>query len=47
MVSWGGAEDIQLTYEVDKSVSAPRWSPDGKYVSFLSDRPGAPKVKGS
>jgi len=47
MVSWDGAEDIQLTYEVDKSVSAPRWSPDGKYISFLSDRPGAPKVKGS
>jgi dipeptidyl aminopeptidase/acylaminoacyl peptidase len=47
MVSWDGAQDIQLTYGVDTSVSAPRWSPDGKYISFLSERPGAPKVKGS
>jgi Tol biopolymer transport system component len=47
MVSWDGAQDIRLTYETDTSVSDPRWSPDGKYISFLSDRPGAPKVKGS
>jgi dipeptidyl aminopeptidase/acylaminoacyl peptidase len=47
MVSWDGAQDIQLTWEVDHSVSDPRWSPDGRYISFLSDRPGAPDVKGS
>ena len=47
MVSWDGAEDIPLTYEADHSISQPRWSPDGKYLSFLSDRPGAPNVKGS
>ena len=47
MVSWDGTQDIQLTYEVDHSVSDPRWSPDGKYVSFLSDRTGAPDVKGN
>ncbi len=47
MVSWDGAQDIQLTYGVESSVSSPRWSPDGKYISFLSERPGAPKVKGS
>jgi dipeptidyl aminopeptidase/acylaminoacyl peptidase len=47
MVSWDGTQDIQLTYEVDHSVSDPRWSPDGKYISFLSDRTGAPDVKGN
>ena len=47
MVSWDGTQDIRLTYGVDSSVSEPRWSPDGKYISFLSERPGAPKVKGS
>jgi dipeptidyl aminopeptidase/acylaminoacyl peptidase len=47
MVSWDGTQDIQLTYETEHSVSEPRWSPDGKYVSFLSDRPGATDVKGS
>jgi dipeptidyl aminopeptidase/acylaminoacyl peptidase len=47
MVSWDGTQDMQLTYEIDHSVSEPRWSPDGKYISFLSDRTGAPDVKGS
>ncbi len=47
MVSWDGTQDIRLTYGVDSSVSAPRWSPDGKYISFMAERPGAPKVKGS
>jgi dipeptidyl aminopeptidase/acylaminoacyl peptidase len=46
MASWDGAQDIRLTYETETSVSDPRWSPDGKYLSFLSDRPGAPKIKG-
>src|SRR5580704_2069338 len=35
MVSWDGTQDIRLTYGVDSSVSAPRWSPDGKYISFM------------
>jgi dipeptidyl aminopeptidase/acylaminoacyl peptidase len=47
MVSWDGAQDIRLTYNTDSSASDPRWSPDGKYISFLSSRPGEPKVKGS
>jgi dipeptidyl aminopeptidase/acylaminoacyl peptidase len=47
MVSWAGSQDIRLTYGVDKSASSPLWSPDGKYISFVSDRTGAPKVKGS
>ena len=44
MVSWDGQQDIQLTYDYDEPVSSPEWSPDGKYISFLSDRKG--KVEG-
>ncbi len=47
MANWDGTQDIQLTYEVEHSISNPRWSPDGRYLSFLSDRPRAPNVKGS
>jgi dipeptidyl aminopeptidase/acylaminoacyl peptidase len=45
MVRWDGSEDIRLTYSSENSASAPRWSPDGKYLSFTSDRTG--KAKGS
>lgn len=45
MVSWNGRHDIQLTFGYDGSVSAPAWSPDGRYISFLSDRKG--KAKGT
>jgi len=45
MVKWDASEDIRLTYANENSVSAPRWSPDGKYLSFTSDRAG--KAKGS
>ncbi|HLJ48786.1 MAG TPA: S9 family peptidase [Bryobacteraceae bacterium] len=44
MVSWDGSENIQLTNSTD-SEGAPRWSPDGKYLSFTSGRPG--KAKGT
>jgi dipeptidyl aminopeptidase/acylaminoacyl peptidase len=47
MVSWDGSQDIRLTWNFDASVSEPRWSPDGRYLSFLSDREGTPKVEGS
>jgi dipeptidyl aminopeptidase/acylaminoacyl peptidase len=47
MVSWDGSEDIRLTWNYDASVAEPRWSPDGRYLSFLSDREGAPKVEGA
>jgi dipeptidyl aminopeptidase/acylaminoacyl peptidase len=40
MVSWTGGDPIQLTSTPD-SESRPRWSPDGKYLSFVSSRQGA------
>ena len=42
MVSWDGKESIQLTNGPD-SESRARFSPDGKYVSFVSARQGATK----
>lgn len=37
MISWDGKEQIQLTYtKADESEA--QWSPDGKYLSFLSAR---------
>ena len=39
MVSWDGKESIQLTHSPD-SESQPRWSPDGKYLTFVSSRNG-------
>jgi dipeptidyl aminopeptidase/acylaminoacyl peptidase len=44
MASWDGAENIPLTYDTE-SESSPRWSPDGKHLSFVSSRAG--KAKGS
>jgi dipeptidyl aminopeptidase/acylaminoacyl peptidase len=40
MVRWDGSGRRQLTYTAESSESAPRWSPDGRYISFLSARPG-------
>src|SRR5262249_28009888 len=42
MVKWDGSVDLQLTYGKEGAAS-PRFSPDGKYISFLSSRPGAAK----
>ena len=42
MVSWDGSVHLQLTYGKE-GASAPRFSPDGKYISFLSSRPGPAK----
>src|SRR6187402_1227646 len=44
MARWDGSEDLQLT-SGSESTSAPRWSPDGKYLAFTSSRPG--EAKGS
>src|SRR5262249_4032855 len=44
MVGFDGKNDRQVTWSQD-SESAPRWSPDRKYLSFASGRPG--KAKGS
>jgi dipeptidyl aminopeptidase/acylaminoacyl peptidase len=37
MISWDGKTNIQLTH-TPESETTPRWSPDGKYLSFLSSR---------
>ena len=39
MVSWDGTQNVQLTYSEDEE-SSPKWSPDGKYISFISARNG-------
>jgi dipeptidyl aminopeptidase/acylaminoacyl peptidase len=44
MSAWDGSETLQLTFD-SESESSPRWSPDGKYLSFVSSRTG--KAKGS
>jgi dipeptidyl aminopeptidase/acylaminoacyl peptidase len=44
MVSADGKSERQLTSSTDSEAS-PKWSPDGKYLSFTSARPG--KARGS
>src|ERR1700749_4640076 len=44
LVKWDGSVHLQLTYGKE-GASAPKFSPDGRYISFLSERPGA--VKGN
>ena len=44
MASWDGARQMRITSSTE-SENAPRWSPDGRYLSFLSSRPG--KARGS
>jgi dipeptidyl aminopeptidase/acylaminoacyl peptidase len=39
MVSWDGTQQVQLT-NTPESESSPAWSPDGKWLSFLSSRQG-------
>jgi dipeptidyl aminopeptidase/acylaminoacyl peptidase len=40
MASWDGTQEIQLTSSPDGE-SRPRWSPDNKYLAFVSSRQGA------
>lgn len=42
MVKWDGSARLQLTFGKE-GASAPRFSPDGRYISFLSSRPGPAK----
>jgi dipeptidyl aminopeptidase/acylaminoacyl peptidase len=44
MASWDGSRQVRLTSSPENE-NAPRWSPDGRYLSFLSGRPG--KAKGT
>lgn len=38
MASWDGSQQIQLTSTAESGESQPRWSPDGRYLSFLASR---------
>ena len=44
MTSWDGKQHLRMTTSPE-SESAPRWSPDGRWLAFLSSRPG--KAKGN
>ena len=44
MVGYDGKNDRQLTFS-QESENSPRWSPDGKYLSFTSSRPGKARAK--
>lgn len=38
MVSWDGTEQIRLTSTTDSNETMPRWSPDNRYLAFLTSR---------
>lgn len=38
MVSWDGAQQIRLTATSESSESMPRWSPDNRFIAFLTSR---------
>src|SRR2546422_7805732 len=38
MVNWDGTQQVRLTFTPDTSESNPHWSPDNKYLAFLTTR---------
>src|SRR5258707_266408 len=44
IASWDGKQQMRMTTSTE-SESSPRWSPDGRWLAFLSSRPG--KAKGN
>lgn len=40
MIRYDGTAERRITFTETESESQPRWSPDGKYLSFVSGRPG-------
>ncbi len=44
IASWDGKQHLRMTSSTENE-SSPRWSPDGRWLSFLSSRPG--KAKGN
>src|SRR6266508_4415793 len=38
MVSWDGTQQIRLTSTADSNETMPRWSPDNRYLAFLTSR---------
>src|SRR3954469_3133049 len=45
MASWDGSQQMRMTSSPDGE-NAPRWSPDGRYLAFLSSRTGG-KARGA
>lgn len=43
MISWDGKQEVQLTH-TPEGESNPRWSPDGKYISFTASRSGSSQI---
>lgn len=43
MVKWDGSVRTRLTHTPEANENAPRWSPDGRFISFLSSRQGPAK----
>ena len=44
MVSWDGGEHLRLTAAA-ADTAKPRWSPDGRYLSFLAKPPGSTRAQ--
>jgi dipeptidyl aminopeptidase/acylaminoacyl peptidase len=45
MASWDGAQQIRLTSTAESDESEPRWSPDNRYLAFITSRGDDEKKK--